>query len=251
MDGYQNERADKSSSYYAHMSRITVRAVRKPCSPFRLTNDYYHYLLLFPYNTALRLMLILSLSREEGKRFYTVCVEKASRLHRLGWSPTNPETISGAKSIVWVNFGIDRFVYESGYNPSFRRYYEVGFNFEKFVLQQIRHLGLANTKVSNLVWGINELYYGRVLSIKGLKSFKIIQRMSGIEHNKGCPLRELIMDKIRNEVAVNKKRWGWKVPAKIEWRSREAKHLPRRSENASVVTADEEMIWQFEETIIL
>ncbi|KAH8790329.1 hypothetical protein F5882DRAFT_377366 [Hyaloscypha sp. PMI_1271] len=190
-------------------------------------------------------------SREEGKHFYTVCVEKASNLHRLGWSPTNPETISGAKSVVWVNFGIDRFVYESGYNTSFRRYYEVGFNFDRFVLKQIRHLGLANTKVSNLVWGINELYYGRVLSIKKLKSFKIIQRMSGIEHNKGCPLRELIMDKIRNEVAVNKKTWGWKVRAKIEWRSREAKHLPRRSENASVVTADEEMIWQLEETTIL
>jgi hypothetical protein len=75
--------------------------------------------------------------------------------------------------------------------------------------------------------------------------------MSGIEHNKGCPLRQLIMDKIRNEVAVNKKTWGWKVRAKIEWRSREAKRLPRRSENASVVTADEEMISQLEETIIL
>jgi hypothetical protein len=171
-------------------------------------------------------LLTLGLSREEGKHFYTVCVEKASKLHRLGGSPTSPETISGAKSVVWVNFGIDRFVYESGYNTSFRRYYEEGFNFDRFVLKQIRHLGLANTNVSNLVWGINELYYGNVLSFKKLKSFKIIQRMSGIEHNKGCPLRELIMDKIRNEVAVNKKTWGWKVRAKLEWRSREAKRLP-------------------------
>jgi hypothetical protein len=197
------------------------------------------------------MQLIFCFSREEGKHFYTVCVEQASRLHRLGWSPTSPKTFSGAKSIVWVNFAVDRFVYESGYNTSFRRYYQTGFNFEKLALRQIRHLGLANTDVSNLVWGINELYYGNLLDTKKQMSFKVIQRMEGIAHEKGCPLRKLIMDKIRNEVAVNKKKWGWKVLATIEWRSTKAHHLPRRSENPSVVTVDEEMIWQREETIFL
>jgi hypothetical protein len=63
--------------------------------------------------------------------FYTLCIEKGTpNTHDPGFEFGVPLTPNlPPKSLVWVNFAVDRFVYDSSCSRRFEMYRQSGFNF--------------------------------------------------------------------------------------------------------------------------
>jgi hypothetical protein len=197
-------------------------------------------------------------SREEGKRFYIPCHEKFSP---IGPFPSEIWTnVPQRKTTVWINFSLDRFVYDSGHEASFRQYSKSGFNFHASALNHIQHLGLFNTRESSLWSGLHEVC--SLLRKGEVRSFTLMQKHFGCgeEGVNWEVVQRRTEQRLLGDSGRHKWRYGWKVPMSFEWRGgEEVKSQPRlsgvaelpRSENPSVVTVDGEMIWQLDEEVRL
>jgi hypothetical protein len=115
---------------------------------------------------------------------------------------------------------------------------------------------LTNSKESDLNNGLYDISYScyllkSLLRREQLKDFTINHKISGtgFRHLVDCPEVEKVRGDILKKCNAVKQAVRWKVHSILTYEGLDK--LQRRSQNPSVVTAFEKMIWQREKTVYL